>query len=143
MKGACATTVFLGENWAHNSLNPKEENKVSFHALFSKGSQSIVPAVSFSLLYLKGAFEGRYWVVSTYHILEVYQKKPFTSHDSASSCSQLFNAQNSPNTQAVLLKVSHPSADPTVLRDRECFLELKNHTEELYMDSAACQSVAW
>ena len=56
-----------------------------------------------------------------------------------------------PNTELLItskthrqsfLYVSHPNADPQVLRVLEWFLELRNQLEQSYMDSAACQPVA-
>ena len=42
------------------TLNPNEENTVSLKDLFPKGPQNTEPAVSFPILHLQGALEGRY-----------------------------------------------------------------------------------
>ena len=103
MKRTYTTTVFVRENWACNSLNPKEEYKISLQTLFSKGTAEHWPCCLFFILYLQGASEGRYLSCFDLPHSRSSTKADLHPHDSASSCSQGCTAHNSPNTQARLL----------------------------------------
>ena len=101
MKGRCASTVFLRENWACNSLNPNEVNKVSLHALCSKGTPEHWPALSFLTLYLHGALEGRYLSCFNLPHSRGLTKEAFHCPFLAYSCPQLNVAHKSQKRLAV------------------------------------------
>ena len=130
MKRTWATTVFLRENWACNTLYHKDVNKVSFHALFSKGTTKHWPCCFF--LYFVPPRSVRQEILEFFQLTTFYRfnkrgpSPPMTRHLAVPNGALLTTSRTRKPT---FFFVSHPSAKPLVLRDLECFLELKNQIE--------------